>query len=77
VAPWSTLEEGDLYEQVISRVEKPMFELVMEAVKGNQVRAAMVLGINRNTLRERLRKYDLLKRSPKSRVQSPEKKNRS
>jgi two-component system nitrogen regulation response regulator GlnG len=71
VAPWSTLEEGDLYEQVMSRVEKPMFELVMEALKGNQVRAAKVLGINRNTLRERLRKYDLLKRSSKSKGQRP------
>ena len=71
VQPWSTMEEGDLYEQVVSRVEKPMFELVMDSVKGNQLRAAKVLGINRNTLRERLRKYDLLKRSPKSKVQSP------
>ncbi|MDF1525515.1 MAG: sigma-54 dependent transcriptional regulator [bacterium] len=65
VAPWSTIEEGDLYEQVMSRVEMPMFEMVMEAVKGNQVRAAKVLGINRNTLRERLRKYDLLKKGGK------------
>jgi two-component system nitrogen regulation response regulator GlnG len=72
VAPWSSIEDGDLYEQVVSKVEKPLFELVMESVKGNQVRAAKVLGINRNTLRERLRKYKLLRRSPKSRVQSPE-----
>jgi DNA-binding NtrC family response regulator len=43
----------------------------MDAVKGNQVRAAKVLGINRNTLRERLRKYDLLKRSPKAKAQRP------
>ena len=72
VAPWSAMEEGDLYEQVLSRVEKPLFELVMEAVKGNQVRAAGVLGINRNTLRERLRKYELLKKNPKSKIQDPE-----
>jgi two-component system nitrogen regulation response regulator GlnG len=65
VTPWSTMEEGDLYEQVLSRVERPMFELVMDSVKGNQVRAAKVLGINRNTLRERLRKYELLKKSNK------------
>ena len=67
VTPWSVLEEGDLYEQVISKVEKPLFELTMEALKGNQVRAAKVLGINRNTLRERLRKYELLKKGSKSR----------
>jgi two-component system nitrogen regulation response regulator GlnG len=65
VAPWSAMEEGDLYEQVLSKVEKPLFELVMDSVKGNQLRAAKVLGINRNTLRERLRKYELLKRSGK------------
>jgi len=52
---------------VISKVEKPLFELIMEALNGNQLRAARVLGINRNTLRERLRKYDLLKRGGKSR----------
>jgi len=60
VTPWSLLEEGDLYEQVISKVEKPLFEKIMEALSGNQVRAAKVLGINRNTLRERLRKYGIL-----------------
>jgi two-component system nitrogen regulation response regulator GlnG len=65
VAPWSRLEEGDLYEQVVSKVEKPLFELIMEAVNGNQVRAAKVLGINRNTLRERLRKYEILKKGSK------------
>jgi two-component system nitrogen regulation response regulator GlnG len=65
VEPWSALKEGDLYDQVVSRVEKPLFELVMDSVKGNQVRAAKVLGINRNTLRERLRKYDLLKKGTK------------
>ncbi|MDT8395755.1 MAG: sigma-54 dependent transcriptional regulator [bacterium] len=62
VAPWSAMEEGDLYDQVLSKVEKPLFEMTMNSVKGNQVRAARVLGINRNTLRERLRKYELLKK---------------
>ena len=65
VTPWSLLDEGDLYEQVISKVEKPLFEQIMEALNGNQVRAAKVLGINRNTLRERLRKYELLKKNSK------------
>jgi two-component system nitrogen regulation response regulator GlnG len=61
VATWSHLDEGDLYQQVLEKVEKPLFELIMESVKGNQLKAAKVLGINRNTLRERLRKYELLK----------------
>jgi len=63
VSSWSNLEEGDLYDQLLSQLERPLFELTMEAVKGNQVRAAKILGINRNTLRERLRKYDLLKKN--------------
>jgi two-component system nitrogen regulation response regulator GlnG len=60
VKSWSHLEEGDLYQQVLEKVEKPLFELLMESVKGNQLKAARILGINRNTLRERLRKYGLL-----------------
>ena len=66
VAPWSAMEEGDLYEQVLAKVEKPLFELVLDSVKGNQLRAAKVLGINRNTLRERLRKYEILKNPKKN-----------
>ena len=60
VMSWSHLEEGDLYQQVLEKVEKPLFELLMDSVKGNQLKAAKILGINRNTLRERLRKYGLL-----------------
>ena len=63
VSSWSNLEEGDLYEQLLGQLEKPLFELTMGAVKGNQVRAAKILGINRNTLRERLRKYGLLNKN--------------
>jgi DNA-binding NtrC family response regulator len=63
VSSWSNLEEGDLYDQLLAQLERPLFELTMGAVKGNQVRAAKILGINRNTLRERLRKYDLLKKN--------------
>ena len=62
VASWKHLEEGDLYQQLLAMMEKPLFELMMEAVGGNQIKAAKVLGINRNTLRERLRKYGLLKK---------------
>lgn len=50
----------DIYETVISRVERPLFRLVLAQAQGNQVRAARTLGINRNTLRARLRKFGLL-----------------
>lgn len=49
----------DLYEQVLARVERPLLELVMEHTGGNQVRAAEILGLNRNTLRRKLRERGL------------------
>ena len=44
----------NLHDKVMSQVEKPLIEHVLRYVKGNQVRAANVLGINRNTLRKRI-----------------------
>lgn len=49
-----------IHEMVISAVEKPMLEVVMQEAEGNQSRAAEMLGINRNTLRKKLQQYDLL-----------------
>jgi two-component system nitrogen regulation response regulator GlnG len=49
------LEElDDLYATVIKQVEKPLLEVVLQRVRGNQVRAAKILGINRNTLRKKI-----------------------
>jgi len=44
----------DLYENVIARVERPLFDLVLAHTGGNQVKAAEILGLNRNTLRKKL-----------------------
>jgi Fis family transcriptional regulator len=51
---------GDLYQLVLGQVEKPLFEAVLDYTKGNQSEAAEILGINRGTLRKKLRTYDLL-----------------
>jgi two-component system nitrogen regulation response regulator GlnG len=51
-----------LYDDVIARVEKPMLELVMKATGSNQLRAAEILGVNRNTLRRKLTDHGLLAR---------------
>ncbi|CAE6517714.1 MAG TPA: Fis family transcriptional regulator [Nitrosomonas nitrosa] len=48
-----------IYEMVIRSVEKPLFELAMEYAEGNQTKAAELLGINRNTLRNRLAKHQI------------------
>lgn len=48
------LEPCDLYEIVIAQVEKPLLELTLEYTNGNQLKAAEVLGINRNTLRKKI-----------------------
>lgn len=46
-----------IYGMVIRSVEEPLFELVMKYAEGNQTRAAELLGINRNTLRNKIRQY--------------------
>jgi two-component system nitrogen regulation response regulator GlnG len=45
---------GDLHALLISAVERPLIELVLERAGGNQVKAAEMLGINRNTLRKKI-----------------------
>ena len=44
----------DLYEKVLARVERPLLDLVLAHTGGNQVKAAALLGLNRNTLRKKL-----------------------
>ena len=51
----------DMYEMVLHQVEKPLLEAVLEHTKGNQSKAAEYLGLNRGTLRKKLRIYDLHK----------------
>jgi len=48
------LPPDGLYDRVLAEVERPLLELSMSAAKGNQLRAARLLGINRNTLRKKL-----------------------
>lgn len=49
----------NLYQMVMSEVEKPLLESVMHFTRGNQTRAAEVLGINRSTLRKKLEQYGI------------------
>jgi Fis family transcriptional regulator len=52
-------DADDLYDTVLREVEAPLFAEVMRHCDGNQTRAAATLGINRATLRKKLRQYRL------------------
>jgi len=48
-----------LYERVLAEVERPLLRLALGATRGNQIKAAAMLGLNRNTLRKKIRELDL------------------
>ena len=48
------IENFTLYETVISEVERALFLISLKETKGNQLRAAKLLGINRNTLKKKI-----------------------
>ncbi len=52
-------DTSNLYDLFISQVEKPMLEVVMDNTRGNITKASQILGLNRGTLRTRLKKYGL------------------
>ena len=53
------LPPNGLYERVMREVELPLIELSLEATRGNQIKAAELLGVNRNTLRKKIRELDI------------------
>lgn len=52
-------EKFNLYEMVIPEVERSLIMMVMKETKGNQLKAAGLLGINRNTLRSKIKKLGI------------------
>ena len=48
-----------VYDMVLREVEEPLFRAVLDYASGNQSRAAVILGINRGTLRKKLRELGL------------------
>ncbi len=50
---------NDLYQLVLAEVETPLLETILEHTKGNQSKAAQILGINRGTLRKKLKQYSI------------------
>ena len=54
-------DASNLYELVITQVEKPLFEIVLKNYNGNISRTAQALGLNRGTVLGRLKKYGLIR----------------
>jgi two-component system nitrogen regulation response regulator GlnG len=60
VSEAAAVDGGRLYRSVMARVELPLLRHALELCAGNQLKTAKMLGINRNTLRKRLRLLGLL-----------------
>ncbi|MCR4377339.1 MAG: nitrogen regulation protein NR(I) [Rhodospirillales bacterium] len=54
-----TLPAPGLYDRVVREIERPLLQLTLDATRGNQVRAAEILGVNRNTLRKKIRDLEI------------------
>ncbi len=55
----TALENCNLYESVISEVEKALITIMLAETRGNQLKASKTLGINRNTLRAKIKEYKI------------------
>ena len=54
-----SLPEPGLYERILREVERPLIQHCLAATNGNQIRSAEILGLNRNTLRKKIRYLDI------------------
>ncbi len=56
--------EGEMpsavYSMFLARIEPPLLECILQRTEGNQSKAAEILGLNRNTLRKKLKQYELI-----------------
>lgn len=50
----------NLYQTILQEVEKPLLEVVLSHTQGNQSKTALILGLNRGTLRKKMQQYDLM-----------------
>ena len=54
-----SLPAPGLFDRVLREVERPLISLSLAATRGNQIKAAQLLGLNRNTLRKKIRELDI------------------
>ena len=57
--PMEVNELNDLYDMVLHQMERPLIRIILEKTRGNQVRAAEILGLNRNTLRKKIQTLNI------------------
>jgi two-component system nitrogen regulation response regulator GlnG len=50
---------SDIYDRVLAEVERPLIQMTLSATRGNQIKAAAMLGLNRNTLRKKIRDLEI------------------
>jgi two-component system nitrogen regulation response regulator GlnG len=53
------LPPAGLYDRILREIERPLIRLTLNATRGNQIKAARLLGLNRNTLRKKIRDLDI------------------
>jgi two-component system nitrogen regulation response regulator GlnG len=54
-----SLPSPGLYDRILKELEKPLISLSLTATKGNQIKTAKMLGINRNTLRKKIKELEI------------------
>jgi len=59
LAQGERLPPPGVYDRVLAEIERPLISICLAATKGNQIRAAQLLGLNRNTLRKKIRDLGL------------------
>ena len=59
VAHKGTMPAAGLYDRILREIERPLIVATLIATRGNQIKAAYVLGLNRNTLRKKIRELDI------------------
>ena len=52
-------KKGRLYKSILEVIEKPLLEHILERTEGNQLKAARILGLNRNTIRSKIKRLGI------------------
>ena len=59
VSQMDVKQNGGLHELIIGAIEEPLVQMVLNKTNGNQTQAANILGLNRNTLRKKIKTYQI------------------